>query len=76
MTQILKLKNLSTGRGIRFEYFAYQDDMGKPSEGVKEAQAANVKISNLLMEKGQEAHPDKTCFLVFGGKKCKDQINE
>ena len=30
---------------VRCEYFAYQDDIGKPSAGVNQAQAANVKMT-------------------------------
>ena len=51
---------------VRCEYVAYQDDIGKPSIGVNEAQAANIKLSHMFKEKGLEAHPDKTCFVVFG----------
>ena len=36
----------SNYRGVRCEYFAYQDDVGKPSDGVAEAQAENVKMSH------------------------------
>ena len=60
---------------IRCEYFAYQDDLGKPSAGVNEAQSGNVKMYNLFMEKGLDAHPDKTCFIVFGSKEYKDKID-
>ena len=39
---------------VRCEYFAYQDDLGKPSAGVLQAQAAHIKITQLLKEKGLE----------------------
>ena len=48
---------------IWFKYFAYQDDVGKPSAGVIEAQAANIKLAHMFQDKGLEAHPDKTCFI-------------
>ena len=48
------------------EYVAYQDDIGKPSAGVQEAQAANIKMSHLFKEKDLTAHPDKTGYIVFG----------
>ena len=60
--------------GVRVEYFAYQDDIGKPSAGVNEAQAGNIKISQMFSDKGLEAHPDKTCFVVFGTTKYKEKI--
>ena len=62
--------------GVRCEYFAYQDDIGKPSAGVNEAQAGNVKLSQMFMDKGLEAHPDKTCFVVFGSSEFKDTISK
>ena len=61
--------------GVRCEYFAYQDDIGKPSEGVNEAQVENIKLSQMFKDKGLEAHPDKTCFVVFGSSTYKDTIN-
>ena len=62
--------------GVRCEYFAYQDDIGKPSAGVLEAQAANIKLTHMFQEKGLEAHPDKTCFIVFGSDNFKNKVNE
>ena len=59
---------------VRCEYFAYQDDIGKPSSGINQAQAANIKMDYLFKEKGLEAHPDKTCFIVFGAKKYKEEV--
>ena len=35
---------------VRCEYVAYQDDIGKPSGGVNEAQAGNLKMSNMFKE--------------------------
>ena len=58
------------------EYVAYQDDVGKPSAGVHEAQAANIKMVHLFKEKGLTAHPDKTGYIVFGSEKYKEQVNE
>ena len=60
---------------VRCEYFAYQDDIGKPNAGVNEAQVANIKMSNLFKEKGLEAHSDKTCYIVFGDIKYKKEID-
>ena len=61
---------------IRLEYFAYQDDIAKPNKGVLEAQIANMKIQHLFDEKGLDAHPDKTSFLLLGSKKCKEKIEK
>ena len=59
---------------VRCEYFAYQDDVGKPSAGVNQAQIANTKMTSLFKEKGLTAHPDKTGYIVFGSKGYKDDI--
>ena len=60
---------------VRCEYFAYQDDIGKPSAGVSQAQAANIKMDQLFREKGLDAHPDKTGYIVFGSKGYKEEIS-
>ena len=65
---------MSLGRAVRCEYFAYQDDIGKPSAGVDQAQAANIKMSHLFQEKGLTAHPDKTGYIVFGSEKYKEKV--
>ena len=59
---------------VRCEYFAYQDDIGKPSAGVNEAQAANIKMDQLFREKGLDAHPDKTGYIVFGSNRYKEEV--
>ena len=61
---------------VRCEYFCYQDDIGKPNAGVNQAQIANIKMSHLFQEKGLEAHPDKTGFIVFGTKAYKENVIE
>ena len=43
--------------------------MGKPSRGVKEAQAHMTKLAYLFEDKGLEAHPDKTCYILMKGTK-------
>ena len=55
--------------GVRVEYTAFQDDVGKPSRGVREAQAHMTKLAYMFEDKGLEAHPDKTCYLVIKGNK-------
>ena len=55
--------------GVRIEYTAYQDDIGKPSIGVREAQTHMTKLAFMLEDKGLEAHPDKTAFIMLKGSK-------
>ena len=61
---------------VRCEYFAYQDDVGKPRDRVMEAQAGNINMASLFQEKGLQAHPDKTGFIVFGDKQFKRRTEE
>ena len=55
--------------GVRIEYTAYQDDIGKPSKGVKEAQTHMVKLAYIFQDKGLEAHPEKSGYIIFKGSK-------
>ena len=45
-------------------------------EDIGSAQAGNVKISYMMKEKQLEVHPDKTGFIVMGGKEYKKQVFE
>ena len=55
---------------------AYQDDIMKGSNNVVEAQAGNIKLSAMLEDKGLDAHPDKTCFIVCGSKRFRDKTEK
>ena len=72
--------NLDHGLHIYFEGSSdelyYHHDVGKLSDGVNEAQATNLKMTHVFQEKGLQAHPDKTYFIVFGNKKYKNKIEE
>ena len=41
-----------------------------------EAQVANIKLAHMFQEKGLDAHPDKTCFVVFGSDNFKNKVKE
>ena len=55
------------GADVRIEYTAYQDDVGKPSRGVREAQGHMNKLAYMCQDKGLEAHPDKTGYILIKG---------
>ena len=60
---------------VRVEYSAYQDDVGKPSGSVKDASIHMLKMANMLMDKGLEAHPSKIGYILFkGSKKNKEKM--
>ena len=48
----------------------------KGSKDVVGAQAGNTKLAAMLKDKGLDAHPDKTCFLVCGSKRFKDKAEK
>ena len=46
----------------------------KGSKDVLGAQVGNIKLAAMLQEKGLEAHPEKTCFIICGSKKYKQDV--
>ena len=53
---------------------AFQDDIMRSSKDVLSTKVGNIKLAAMLEEKGLEAHPDKTCFIVCGGNKYKEKV--
>ena len=57
-----------------------QDDVLKGSEDVMAAQVGNIKLAAMLQDKGLEAHPDKTSYIVCGSRnfkrKAKDDLEK
>ena len=58
---------------IRIQPLAYQDDILKRSKDAMAAQVGNIKLAAMLHDKGLEAHPDKTSYIVCGSKKYKQK---
>ena len=58
--------------GVRLQPLAYQDDIMRGSKDVLTTQVGNIKLAAMFEEKGLEAHPDKTCFIVCGSKRFKE----
>ena len=61
---------------VRLQPLAYQDDILRGAKDVMAAQVGNIKLAAMLEDKGLEAHPDKTCFLVCGSEKFRKQANK
>ena len=61
---------------VKIQPLAYQDDILKGNKDVISAQVGNMKLHNMLSSKGLEAHSDKTCVIVCGAKKYKDDAIE
>ena len=65
---------------VKIQPLAYQDDILKGNKDVVDTQVGNIKLAAMLTEKGLEAHPDKTGFIVCGSggfkQKVKDDMKE
>ena len=61
---------------VKVNPLAYQDDILKGSKDVLAARVGNIKLATMLEDKGLEAHPDKTCFIVCGSKKFKEKAED
>ena len=61
--------------GVRVQPLAYQDDILRGSKDVMGTQVGNIKLAAMLEEKGLEAHPDKTCYIICGSKKYKEELH-
>ena len=61
---------------VRIQPLAYQDDVLKGSKDVMAGQVGNIRLAAMLQDKGLEAHPDKTSFIVCGSSKFKEKVKE
>ena len=52
------------------------DDVLKGSKDAAAAQVGNIKIAKMLEDKGLEAHPDKTSYIVCGSPEFKQKAKE
>ena len=59
---------------VRVESAAFQDDICKPCNNVVKAQAGMTKLAMMLEERGLDAHPDKTAYIVFGSESYKQKM--
>ena len=58
---------------VRIQPLAFQDDVLKGSKDINAAQVGNIRLASMLEDKGLEAHPDKTSFIVCGSDKFKEK---
>ena len=62
--------------GVKVQPLAYQDDILKGSRDASAAQVANIKLATMFEDKGLEAHPDKTSYIVCGSNMFKKKVRE
>ena len=59
---------------VRMQPLIYQDDLGRFSSSRLDAQAGNDKIEACMETKLQDLHQDKSCYIVIGTKKIKNDL--
>ena len=59
---------------VRIQPQSFQDDILRVAPTLASARAGNVKLHMMLSERLLKCHPKKTCFVLFGYKKYKDEI--
>ena len=59
---------------VRVESAAFQDDICKPCEDVATTQCGMTKMAMMLQERGLDAHPEKTSYIVFGSEEYKKKM--
>ena len=66
---------VSYGR-VRSQPQSYQDDILRVAPHVSSARAGNVKLTAMMRERQLTSHPTKTCYLVYGSKQYKEQVQK
>ena len=61
---------------VRVESAAFQDDIAKPNHDVVSAQVGMTRLAEMLVERGLEAHKDKTSYIICGSKAYKKRSEE
>jgi hypothetical protein len=61
---------------VRIQPLIYLDDLGRVAENVMDTRAGNIKLASLMEELCLQIHPDKSCYVVCGTKKFKQQVLE
>ena len=66
---------VSYGR-VRGQPQSYQEYILKLAPDVSSARAGNAKLTTMMRERQLTCHPTKTCYLVYGSKRCKEQVKK
>ena len=56
---------------VRLQPLTYVDDILRGTTDINSLRAGNVKLNSVLIEKQLEAHPTKSCYLVYGSESFK-----
>ena len=61
---------------MRIQPQCFQDDILRVAPTLASARSGNIKLHMMLNERLLRCHPKKTCFLLVGSKKYKEDIRE
>ena len=61
---------------VRIETAAFQDDICKPSGDVVSTQLGMTRLGAMLLERGLQAHKEKTGYIVFGNREYKEKTEK
>ena len=59
---------------VRIQPQSFQDDILRVAPNLSSARSGNVKMHMMLSERLLQCHPKKTCCVLYGGMKFKEQI--
>jgi hypothetical protein len=61
---------------VKIQPQSFQDDILRVAPTLTSARSGNIKLHMMLSERLLKCHPKKTCFVLIGSRKYKDQIRE
>ena len=61
---------------LKLQPLIYQDDLGRFSSSIREAQDSNAKIEACMEGKLLDLHKDKSCFMMFGNSEQRDDFQK
>ena len=61
---------------VRLQPCLYQDDLVRSSENIEDLRHGNMRLDAAMKEMSLEIHPSKSCYLIYGSSKFKQQIEQ
>ena len=61
---------------VRLQPCLYQDDLVRSSESIEDLRHGNMRLDAAMKEMSLEIHPSKSCYLIYGSSKFKQQMEQ
>ena len=61
---------------VRLQPCLYQDDLVRSSENIEDLRHGNMRLDAAMKEMSLEIHPSKSCYLIYGSSKFKQQMEQ